>query len=54
MKNCVVRTYSDSDMATTKLLEIYLNNGWIVKTVTPFMGKNGQTEFIEYIVEKDE
>lgn len=39
-------------MKTTDFLASKLDNGWCVKFITPFV-KNGDTEYIEYILEKE-
>ena len=54
IKNCVVRTWSlDHTHKEQKLIE-KLSDGWIVKYSVPFIDCNGRTEFVEYILEKQD
>ena len=52
MKNCLVRSYNKGYLKTTEFMNEKLNDGWIVKSSTPFVSQ-GTTEYIEYILEKD-
>ena len=52
MKQCVVRSYSRKYSDPMSDLKDKLSSGWSVKQSTPFV-QNGNTEFIEYILEKD-
>lgn len=54
VKNCVVRSYRKGYVRTTENLSAKLNAGWIVKSSTPFINSKGQTEYVEYILEKEE
>jgi hypothetical protein len=51
--NCVVRTYRNGYTKTTEHLAEKLNQGWIVKSSTPLIDSKGQTECVEYILEKE-
>lgn len=53
MKQCVVRSYSRKYLDSMEEINDRLNDGWIVKHITPFI-INGGTEFIEYILEMKE
>ena len=52
IKNKVVRTYKESYTNRTASLKELLDQGWIVKMCTPMLGSKGETECIEYILEK--
>jgi hypothetical protein len=52
MRNCVVRSFAQGYTRTTDYLDKKLNDGWCVKFITPFI-KNGNTEYVEYILEKE-
>lgn len=52
MKQCVVRSYSRKYSSPMSDLEEKLDSGWTVKQAIPFV-QNGNTEYIEYILEKD-
>jgi hypothetical protein len=52
MKNCVVRSYSRKYTNPMSDLIIKLNNGWIVKNSIPFINSKGETDYIEYILER--
>lgn len=54
MINCVIRTYRAGFTITISNLSKKLNEGWIVKSSTPFVDKTGRTECVEYILEKEE
>lgn len=49
----VVRTFSNGWNINTSRLEEVLKDGYYVVFVTPFI-KNGSTDYVEYIVQKDE
>jgi len=53
MKNYVIRTYREGFAGTNGRLAEKLKDGWIVKSSTPFIGKDGRTECVEYILEKE-
>lgn len=53
VKNCVVRTWRKEYINPTEKLSDKLDDGWIVKSIIPFVGPGGKTEFIEYILEKE-
>ena len=53
MKNCVVRTYSNSYINPTSALSEKLKNGWIVKMSVPFIRASGKTDYVEYILEHE-
>ncbi|WWU66116.1 hypothetical protein QJR26_07015 [Clostridium baratii] len=49
MKFIAVRSYRKGYTTKTEKLNSYLQEGWEVVTVTPFM-KDGVTEYLEYIL----
>jgi len=54
MKNCVVRTFKRDDYNFPMMnLEDKLDEGWIVKFCTPILLSNGETDCIEYVLEKE-
>lgn|GEM_PF-4134458 len=53
MKNCVVRTYGRGYSSPMENLSNKLSDGWIVKSSTPILNRDGKTEYIEYILEKE-
>jgi len=54
MKNCVVRTYKEGTyLNPMRQLEEKLREGWIVKFSTPIYLNNRETDYIEYILEKE-
>ena len=52
MRNCLVRSYRKGYTKTTEFMDEKLNEGWIVKSSTPF-AVDGETEYVEYILEKE-
>lgn len=52
MKRIAVRSYSRDYTNTTKYINNYLNEGYRVVMVTPFI-RNGNTDYLEYILEED-
>lgn len=53
MKNCVVRTYGRGYSSPTENLSKKLSDGWTVKSSTPILNRDGKTEYVEYILEKE-
>lgn len=51
MKFIAVRSYRKGYTSKTEKLNSYLQSGWEVVTVTPFM-KDGVTEYLEYILKE--
>lgn len=53
IQNCVVRTLKSGSKSPLEALSDKLNDGWIVKLSIPIFGLEGQTECIEYILERE-
>jgi len=53
LKNCVVRTYGRGYSSPTENLSKKLSDGWTVKSSTPILNRDGKTEYVEYILEKE-
>lgn len=51
---CVVRSYRRGYTNTTEYLERKLSDGYNVVMAHPFVMADGQTEYIEYILQKYE
>lgn len=51
MEFIAVRSYSEGFTVTTKYLNEYLEKGWKVVCVNPFI-RNGNTYYLEYILKK--
>lgn len=51
MKHIAVRSYRKGYTTKNERLNSYLDDGWEVVAVTPFM-KDGVTEYLEYILKE--
>lgn len=54
MSFVAVRSYSKKYTSTMQNLNGYLAEGYEVVMVTPFIGCEGETEYLEYILKKPE
>jgi hypothetical protein len=51
-ENCVVRTLNRNFSNAMLRLEEKLEDGWVVKSSTPFIDSDGKTDCVEYILER--